>query len=192
MAFAFGEVMYTMSGLLVASYNPTADTYGTPALVSGGQTLDVEPEADTDQLREYGAIVETLAVIKGAKLKFSTGGYDYSVVAILSGFAEVISGTDPNQKRTMKVKGSGRGMGYFGAIGEAEATDGSKVLVGLPKAMLNTFPKAMMNGQEVKFSTSETEGYASANPAKDVMVLQVWQANWTRPTTGAEFKTFFA
>lgn len=192
MAFEFGEVMFTLSGLIVASYNPIADTYGTPAVVSGGQTLDVEPEADTDQLREYGSIVELLAVIKGAKLKLSAGGYDYSVFAILSGFAETISGTDPNQKRTMKVKTGGSGMKYFGAIGEGEATDGSKVLVGLPKAMLNTFPKAMFNGTENKFSTSETEGYAAGNPSRDVMVLQTWQSGWTRPADGTAFKTFFA
>ena len=33
----FGEIMYTLTGLIVASYNNVADTYGTPVVVDDGQ-----------------------------------------------------------------------------------------------------------------------------------------------------------
>lgn len=194
MPFAFGEVMYTLSGLIVARYNPTLNTYGTPVLVSGGQTLDIEPEADNDQLREYGQKVEGLAVIVGAKLKFSAGGYDYSAFSAITGFDEVITGTEGDYSRKLRVKAGGHGLLYFGAIGEGQTTDGSIALVGIPKGQLNTFPKASYNGQENKFSMSETEGYGYANPNQDVMILDTEQnpENWVRPTTGTEFGAFFA
>lgn len=193
----FGEVQYTLTDVIVAAYDKSADTYGTPAALAGGQIVDVEPEADTDELRAWGYIEEVLAVNIAAKVSFGAGGVDRSVLAIVNGVANATSGSGDTQHATTRFVAGGAGMPYFGLIGVGATTDGGVAVVGLPAVKLNSFMKFMLDGKENKFNTSEVEGRAipillGANAQLMVVKSIRTVAAWVAPTSGANFKAFFA
>ncbi len=190
--FEFGEIPYTLSDFVVAAYNPTADTYGSPASVAGGQLLEVEPETDTDKLRAYGAYVRGLAVHIGAKLTWSAGGVDFSVAAIISGVSNQTSGADPNQVRTMDLRAGGSGMGRFGVLGMAVTDDGGLFIVGLRNCLLDKFSKWSLDGKTNKFFTGDVPGYAFAVGGQLMRSKQHQTASgFTVPADGTAFKAFF-
>jgi hypothetical protein len=193
----FGEVQYTLTDVIVAAYDKSADTYGTPAALAGGQLVDVEPEADNDQLPAYGYTEELLSVVRHAKVKFGAGGVDRSVLAIVNGVANATSGSGDTQHATTRFVAGGSGLPYFGLIGVGATTDGGVAVVGLPGVKLNTFMKFMLDGKENKFNTSEVEGMAipillGTSPQLMVVKSIRTAGAWVAPTSGANFKAFFA
>lgn len=192
----FSEVSFTLTDLLVAAYNITANTYGTPASMAVGQTLEVESDHDTDKLAGYGAYRRLLSVAKGAKLKFGGGGIDSNVVAILAGATNSTSGTTPNQRRRQLFSAGGGGLPYFGVIGVAATDDGGLALIGLQCCKLDKYPTIKADGKENKFNMWESEGYAIpiAVSGSDYLFHKQDQetaSNWTTPSTGANFLAFF-
>lgn len=188
----FAEIAYTLSDCIVASYNPTANTYGTPAALAHGQMVEVEPEADQDKLRSYGAYARGLSVMIGAKLKVKHGGIDFNVLAIWTGMSNYTSGLTPNQVRTSDVDAGGAGMGRFGLIGVAETDDGGRIAVGLRNCLLDAFPKWTLDGESNKFFIGDMSGYAFAVSGLLIRAKTYETASgWTAPTTGADFLSFF-
>lgn len=194
--FEFAEVSYTLTDCIVAAYNKTANTYGVPAALASGHIVEVEPEADTDQLRGYGVKTALLSVVVGAKITFGAGGVDANVMAIVSGASNATSGSDPNQVRVQKWGAGGAGLPYFGLIGVAATDDGGVKIVGLQCCKLDTHPKYTMDGKENKFNTSETSGYAIPIAISSASILMVTRdvqtaSGWVAPLVGANFLNFF-
>jgi len=191
----FGEVLYTLTDLLVAAYNVVADTYGTPISIANGQLLTSEPESDNDQMRGYGKVTRLLSVPIGVKISFKAGGLDYSALAAIAGVVNVQSGTSGSYIRRSQFPAGGRGLPYFGVIGVAAADDGGTAVIGHRMIKLDLFPKIDFNGETNKFVMSETAGY-SAVPAAytDLFIVKTYEdaADFTAPISGANFKTWFA
>lgn len=196
--FEFAEKVITLSDLQVAPYNITANTYGAPVALAGGQTLDVEFQADTDELRVYGVIGALLRVTTGAALTLSEGGIDFSARAILTGWANSTSGTTPNQVRSSRIKAGGANqLPYFGVIGTGSTDDGGLMVVGLRCCKLDAIPKMTLDGQENKFNVSESSGMAIPVAISNVLDMGTVKgyetaSGYTAPTDGATFLSFFA
>lgn len=193
----FAELSYTLTDCIVAAYNKTANSYSTPIALADGQMIEIEAEADTDQLRSYGKKKALLTVTIGAKIKVGAGGVDFDAFAVMTGMSNYTSGLTPNQKRTTRVSAGGAGLPYFGVIGVSATDDGGLAAVGLQCCKLNAFPKFMLDGNENKFNMSETEGYAvpvAVSGNDELMQIETYElaANWTAPNSGANFLTFFS
>lgn len=193
----FGEVFYVLADLIVASYDSAADTFGTPVALAEGQQLLVEPEGDTDQLRGYGAIVETLSIPTGAKLTLSAGALDRSAFRILTDWYDQTSASTPNRVVTVDLKmGADGALPNFGAIGLAVTAQGGRIAVGVQKCRLNMQPKFTLDGQANKFVIQEIEGFASPvtrNSVQQGIRLKIYEtaSDWTAPANAADFKAFF-
>lgn len=194
--FQFAEVSYTLTDCIVAAYNKTANTYSTVGSLASGQMVEIEPEADNDALRGYGAKTALLSVITGAKLMFGAGGVDRSVMEIVAGVTNSTSGTTPSQVAKTTYKAGGAGLPYFGLIGVAATDDGGLKVIGLQCCKLDTFPKFTLDGNENKFNLSETGGSAIPIAISSDSVLMVGRdietaADWVAPANGTNFKFFF-
>lgn len=192
----FSENSYTLVDVIVAAYNKTANTYGTPAALAQGQIVEVEPQADNDQLRGYGVITALLSVITSAKIKVGAGGVDSNVMAILGGITNATSGSGSNQVRVQKWNAGGSGLPYFGMIGVAATDDGGYKIIGLQCCKLDAFPKYTLDGKENKFNLSETDGMAipvAISTVSQLIIARDVQAasDWVAPLVGANFLTYF-
>lgn len=192
----FAELNYTLTDCIVAEYLIRSNTYGPPAALAGGQMVEIEFEADNDQLREYGVKGALLSVIVGAKLKFGAGGVDFSVMHSISGMTNTTSGSAGSRRRKSRLRAGGAGLPYFGIIGVTATEDGGLEAIGLQCCKLNTFPKWTMDGKENKFNISETEGYAIPITLGSNLILptvESWEdaADFTAPASAAAFLAFF-
>lgn len=192
----FAEISYVLTDVLVAAYNKTANTYSVPASLANGQTVTIEPEADNDKLRGYGAYTAGLSVVTGAKVTVGYGGVDMSIMAIMAGVNNSTSGSAPNQHRTTRWAAGGGGLPYFGLIGTAATDDGGILVVGCQAVKLDTFPTYTLDGKENKFNINETNGYAfpvAVSGTSYVMVTKMIESasGWVAPTSGANFLAFF-
>lgn len=193
----FGEISYTLTDCLISPYNKVANTFGAVTSLAVGQTVEIEPEADNDQLRGYGVKSALLSVIVGAKLKVGMGGVDISALAAMAGVSNYTSGLTPNQKRRTRFGAGGGGLPYFGLIGVTATDDGGYMACGLQACKLNTYPKYTLDGKENKFNMSETEGYAIPINIGGVAYLMTGRTfetpgDWTAPTDAASFLAFFS
>lgn len=194
MAFEFGEVLYSLNEVLVVSYDIVADTYGTPAGLEGDQEFEVDPQTDTDTLRDSGKMVRKLAITVGANIKIAAGGFDWNVLAILFDAATSTSGGTPNQVRTITYPN--KSLPYFGAMGVAETDDGGVAVVGLRCAKLQKRAKYMFDGKTNKFMINDDlngEALFVGDVLEEVKGYET-KADWTaaKPTDGAGFKAFFS
>lgn len=193
----FGEVSFTLSDLLVAAYNITANTYGTPVSAALGQTLDIDPEHDTDKLPAYGVTGRLLSVTRGAKIKIGHGGVDVDFLAVTGGVSNYTSNLTPNQRRRTRYPAGGAGLPYFGAIGVTATDDGGIAAVGLQACKLDKFPKFTADGKTNKFNMSESEGYAipiAISGSLYLMTVRTYETAslWTAPANGTDFLAFFS
>lgn len=193
MAHAFGELLYTLSALILADYNKTTDTYGTPLSISDGQMLVFEPEHDTDKLRGFGAYSAGLSVPIGNKITFKAGGIERAILQKISPAVVSTSGTSGTRISRTRVPAGGRGMGYFGVIGVASNDDGGLTVVGAKICMLDKLPTITLDGETNKFTLYETSGYAFCYNGAQAVYMETHEATstWSAPDTAAEFKTWF-
>lgn len=192
----FAEISYVLTDCIVAAYNKPANTYSTPEALANGQKVVIEPEADNDKLRGYGAYTAGLSVVTGAKVTVGYGGVDINVMSIMAGMSDTSSGTAPNRVRVNRWAAGGSGLPYFGLIGTAATDDGGLLVVGCQAVKLNTFPTYTLDGSENKFNVNETDGYAfpvAISGTSYVMVTRLIEtaSTWVAPTTGATFLSFF-
>lgn len=193
----FGEVIFVLGDLLVAEYNPDTDTYGTPVSLTHGQSLIVEPQADTDQLRSYGTIAELLAIVTHYNLTLGAGAMDRDAMRIVAGSNDYTSGTTPNRVVTVDYKmGVDGALPYFGALGLGLTSGGGRYVLGLQKCKLNTQPNFSLDGNTNQFQVSEIEGAAVSVVRNNLQMgarYKIFEtaSGWTAPTSGANFKAFF-
>ena len=186
---------FSLSDVLVAALNITAGTFSTPASLASGQTLEIEPEHDTDQLRGYGVKTRLLSIPVGCKIKVGAGGIDFSVLAIMGGISNYTSGLTPNQKRRNRFP-AGTSLPYFGAIGTCPTDDGGLMAIGLYACKLDKYPTFSNDGKENKFNIWESEGYAIPFVISSTYYLMIAReyetpGDYTTPADGTAFGAFF-
>lgn len=189
---SFAEIGYSLTDLIVAKYSKTEDLYETPIALADGQTMDVDPENDTDQLRGYGVKTALLSINVGAKITLGQGGMHTQALQAITGAVTNTSGTTPNRVVTINFPAGGAGLPYWGAIGVMATDDGGLIVVGLRAIKLDKYPKITLDGKENKFNVPESDGYAI--PISSLCIREKryeTASDWTAPTTGADFKAFF-
>lgn len=193
MASEFAEVSFSLVEVVVAPYNSGA--YNVPISMDKDQKVMIEFQADTDDLRDSGAVVDFLTVVTHATLTIGYGGIDHDALAILSGTSTSTSGTTPNQVRTHDWQAGADGLPYFGFIGVGRATNGARIAVGCPKAILDTFPSWELDGTQNKFIINETAGRAAADSALSNLIVRVRSyetaSDYSTPDSAATFLAFF-
>lgn len=162
MAHEFGEVAFTLTELVVATYDITADTVGSAVPIEDGQTLEITPMGDTDELKAYGAIKHILSIPTHAEFKAGHGAVSRSVLEVISGFADTQTGTTPSRlyHQNMSVGGV---LPYFAIAGRALVEGGGSLAVGLKTCMLDKLPSWSFDGKANKFVLSEFSGRAIAS-----------------------------
>lgn len=195
--FQFAELNYNISDVYINAYNITANTYSATVdnLASPGDIM-FDPDHDTDKLLGAGVTTRMISVQKGAKLTWSGGGLDRSVLATITGNTFSTSGLTPNQITTSKSTAGGAGMPYFGVICTGPTDDGGLLACGVQCVKLDKEPSVKFTGTESKYNTWECEGYAIPiviSSAYKLLVRKFYEtaADFTAPTNAATFLSFF-
>jgi len=178
---------YGLYQILIAAYNATADTYSTPVDLEADQKFDVDPQADTDQMRDSGQITRTLAVYTHANVTIGKGGISYEALGVLAG---AYYGAD-----YAYVRSGGSGLPYFGAMGVVPTDDGKIIVAGLRAIKLDKPPQYTFDGTANTFVVNETSGVAIAvSRMVDKLKEYANEAAWlaAKPTDGTGFKSWFS
>ncbi len=196
MTFSHGEVPYSLVEILIAAYTRSTDEYGTPLSLEADQIFEVDPQADTDQMRDSGGVARFLSVKTHATTRIQGGGMSFAALGVMIGAVETDnSSSTPNLVRTLSKRNAGLILPYFGAIGVAPSDDGSLLVCGLRAVMLDKEPKFTFDGTSNKFNVAEMAGNAASiggvvDHWKSYETLALWTAN--KPASGAEFLAWFS
>ena len=176
---------FTLEALYIASHNRASDTYGIPYGLEADQIIEVDPQADTDMMRDSGQVTRGLTVVTHATITLTQGGMDFVALGIL---ANGVSG-----QSQFKPEAGGDGLKYFGAIGVARLDGGEVMAIGLRSCKLDTIPPMKLDGQANKFNVSDMKGKAFAVGNRIYIFqryasLSAWEL--ARPTDGASLKTW--
>lgn len=195
--FSFAEVMFNVDTAYLMAYSKSANTYsGTIDELASPQEITFDPDMSNDVLMGAGYNQESLAVMKGAKMKVKAGGFDRSIYMAMSGNADTVTGVTPNQISVIKELAGGNGLTYFGLIGVGRTTNGGALAIGVQCCQLSKPPKISLMGEDVKFSMWEAEGDAlpvviSSSPRLRVMRSYETFSGFTPPTNAATFLSYF-
>lgn len=185
---------FSLVEIIIASYTAFGD-YGTPVSLDIDQMLTFEPQADTDDLRDSGAITDGLTVVTHATGTIGFGGISMTALNTMTGTTSSSSGTTPNRVMTRNWDAGANGLPYFAAIGVARASGNQRKIIAIPKMLLNTYPTFNMDGTENKFIINEVEFRAFADGANSRVFIEKdyeTASLYVTPATAAEFEAFFA
>jgi hypothetical protein len=180
---------FTLESIMIASYDITADTYGTPYNLDADQILDFDPQSDTDMMRDSGAVSRLLAVMTHANFTITQGGMDPIALGIITNGVSGESYWEPEA-------GKG-GLKYFGVLGVASLDNDGVIVGGLRACKLDTAPMLKFDGQANKFTVSDMKGKSIAVAGSGVnrilrfkryASLTAWNA--VRPADGTAFGTW--
>lgn len=191
----YGEIIMNVTGIRVATLNAD-NTYTTPAYVEYGGDISFEVEMANNELSAYGMIVESLAVAQKVTGNFVDGTFNFDVLAAMLGAgtfnAESESGTTPDRYRVANLLMGGAGNGYFGMIASLAAKDGANVLVGVPKAMLETVPGIAVAQNEFRTTDVGFNAYAPSTSIRRALKIKRNETAEAVPATANDFGAFFA
>lgn len=180
---------FTLQSLQIASFDITADTYGIPYDLDADQIMEIDPQADTDMMRDSGSVTRLLTVLTHANFTITQGGMD------LLALGTMVNGVS-GQSYFEPEAGKG-GLKYFGVMGVASLDNDGVIVGGLRACKLDTAPMLKMDGQANKFSVSDMKGKAIAVTANSVNRIYrfkryasaaAWEA--AKPTDGTSFATW--
>jgi hypothetical protein len=185
---------FSLVEIVVASYTAFGD-YGTPVSLDIDQILTLEPQADTDDLRDSGAIVDGLTVVTHATGTIGFGGITLAALNIMTGNSSASTGAAGNRIITRNWDAGADGLPYFATIGVARASNAQRKVIAIPKMLLDTYPTFSLDGTENKFIINEVGFRAFADGANArVFIEKDYEdaTDYTTPATAVEFEAFFA
>jgi hypothetical protein len=185
---------YTLTEIMIAAYTRDTDVYGTPIALEADHQFTVEPQADTDQMRDSGQITRALTVVTSANVTIGAGGVDFDELVILEGAVKTTYVQGGGNVIAAQTAAGGAGLPYFGAIGRAATDAGEVAVVGIRCMKLNAPLKKQFDGTANKFMVNEAQGIALAiSNLVDVWKYYEDDDHWTtlRPDNAAKFKDFF-
>jgi hypothetical protein len=185
----FADVVYTLTNLVVARLKADL-TYDVVSRALGlGNQLSFSVKADNDQLRSYGMVARLLTILTNAEGMLSAGAVEADVLWILTGHNTTSSGSAPNRVGTVDVLAGGSGLPYFGVVGAFASEDGANALIGLRRAMLDTFPEWTV--EENKFRVAETKFTAIPIDTTSRKLHRI-KRNETAAAIPGDLNTFFS
>jgi len=181
------QSIYTLTDLRVARWDGT--TYGTPVSLAEGQTLEFEPQADTDQKKSYGLITRLLSVFTSVNITIGVGLIQANAWWVMIRLAVSETGDSGDKIQSLGVDGGGAGLPYFGVVGNFASDDAGDVAIGIPRVKLDAPPSLASEQNQFILPESSAVGIAntiSATPKRILFIDQNQQAKVI-----SNFNTFF-
>lgn len=187
---SYGDVIYNITGMYVAALQ-SDNAYGTPSYIDYGQELSWEYEADNDEIKSYGLIVESLSIPTKATGNFMQASMDFASFAILTSFSGSESGSTPNQVNTLDLLVGGAGLPYFGIIAAFAAISGANMLAGFPKCKLQTIPGFTIEQNTFRTSEVGIDMFAPSTTVRKVSRYKKYETAAAIPSSANDFDTYF-
>lgn len=181
------QSIYTLTDLRVARWDGTA--YGTPVSLAEGQTLEFEPQADTDEKKSYGLVTRLLTVFTHVNVTIGIGLIQANAWWVMVGVSVSETGASGDKVQSLGVDGGGAGLPYFGVVGNFASDDAGDVVIGIPRVKLDAPPSLASEQNQFILPESSAKGIAnlsSANPKRILWIDQNQQAK-----TITDFNSFF-
>jgi hypothetical protein len=153
------QSIYTITDLRVARWDGTQ--YGTVVALAEGQTLQFEPQADTDEKKSYGLIRRLLTVITHVNFTIGIGLVQADAIWSMTGVTQSVSGSGASLTQRLRLDAGGSGLPYFGVLGNFASDDLGDVIMGLPLCKLDTSPS--LSSEQNQFILPESSGKGIAN-----------------------------
>jgi len=128
------SVLYSVRTAKVWAWDPSAETYGTGVEIPNLQGFSVEPQHDTDELKNLGAIEETLSVLTSMDISISLGGIHWVSMAVMQGTNNSSSGGDTN----INEDEGGDDLPYFALAVALPLKSGKEAHLYFPKCQLQS------------------------------------------------------
>lgn len=191
MAVQFSEVLYNPTRIVVAALQ-NDNTYGTPVDVDYFMKMGFTIEADEDEIKSGGLIVEKLSIATKVAGDFSNGSLNFAAMSIVQGDSpsSVYSST-PNRYQYLDVTVGGSGNPYFGMIVEVKSTLGGNALIGFPKSMLKVKPGFTMDQNKFRVGEAGFEAFAPNQQIRRVARILKYETAASIQLTAAYFNGFF-
>lgn len=152
----YGEVIFSLTDLTVATFNVLTGVVGTGVDLPEQQTLEFGFEADTDRIKATGAYRHKLTVITHGVFTLAAAGIPYAALATITNMTRTSSGSAPNRQQTGRFQVGGAGLPYFAIAGKMVGEQGDDLHVGLICCKLDAPPKWKF--EQNKYAISECKG----------------------------------
>jgi len=175
----FAEVIYNPTDLIVAKLN-NDNSYGTPVRIDYFEKVAFDFEADTDEIKAGGLIVEALSIATKVTGSLDNGAMNFAAMSIIQGDVPTsVYATTPSQYQYADITVGGAGNPYFGLIVQYASTLGGALLACFPKAMLSKKPGFDIDQNKFRVGSAEFGAYAPSTISRRVARLLKYE---TAPT----------
>lgn len=181
----FAEVIYNPTDLIVAKLN-NDNSYGTPVRIDYFEKVAFDFEADTDEIKAGGLIVEALSIATKVTGSMDNGAMNFAAMSIIQGDTPTtVYSTTPNQYQYADITVGGAGNPYFGLIVQYASTLGGALLACFPKAMLSKKPGFDIDQNKFRVGSAEFGAYAPSTLSRRVARLLKYETSPTMQLTSA-------
>jgi len=188
----FSEVIYNPTRVIVASL-ANDNTYGTPVDVDYFEKVSFDFEADEDEIKSGGLIVEILSVATKATGTMDNGALNFAAMGIIQGDSPIATyGVTPNRYQYMDVTVGGAGNPYFGMIVTYASTLGGNLLVGFPKAMLTKKPGFDVDQNKFRVGSADFKAVAPSTLSRRVARLIKYETATSLTLSSAYIQGIFS
>lgn len=189
---AFSEVIYNPIDLIVAKLN-TDNSYGTPVRVDYFEKVAFDFEADEDEIKSGGLIVEKLSIATKVTGTMDNGALNFAAMSILQGDAPTtVYSTTPNQYQYTDITVGGAGNPYFGLLVQYASTLGGSLIAGFPKSMLTKKPGFDIDQNKFRVGSAEFNALAPSVISRRVARLLKYETAPSFVLTSAYVQGFFS
>jgi len=187
----FSEVIYNPIDLIVAKLN-NDNTYGTPVRIDYFEKVAFDFEADTDEIKSGGLIVEALSIATKVTGSSENGALNFAAMSIIQGDTPTsVYQTTPSQYQYADIQVGGAGNPYFGQIVQYASTLGGGALVGFPKSMLSKKPGFDIDQNKFRVGSAEWSAFAPSTISRRVCRILKYETAPTMQLTSAYIQGFF-
>lgn len=187
----YGEVLYNINTAYVAALDLDDNTYGTPVRFHYMEQFEFEFEADEDEIKSGGMVVDKLSITNKATGKITNASMNMAAMLVMYGLQSSTSGSGDTEMTEMDFLVGGEGNGWFGMIMRAEAKNGANALIGFPKCMMSGLPPFQMGQNEFRRAEMDWEAIAGDEAIRKIMRLRRYKTANNVPTTAEGFDLYF-
>ena len=187
---SYGDVIYNITAMYVAAL-ASDNSFGTPALIEYGKDFSWEYAADTDEIKSYGMIVDTLAIITKATGTLKEGSLNMDSKSIMTATSESTAGSTPNQITTIDFRAGGGGLPYFGLVIAGASVIGN-IVAGFPKCKLETIPSFTIEQNKFRMGEAKVNMLPPSTTIRKLSRILRYETVTAPPTDASGFDTFFS
>jgi hypothetical protein len=181
------QSIYTLTDLRVARWDGA--TYGTPISLAEGQTLEFEPQADTDEKKSYGRMTRLLSVFTHVNITIGVGLIQANAWWVMVGLEQAETGDSGDKIQSLGVDAGGAGLPYFGVVGNFASDDAGDVVIGIPRVKLDAPPSLSSEQNQFILPESSAKGIVNLLSTKPNRLLWIDQNQQAKVISN--FNTFF-